>query len=134
MARVVGVLDENGAGRAYPYDRLGEELVINDTLEDTRIVLFWKAGTASAVDSGDIAEGRDVGATGVFIRTTEDQTLTFAANEDGTFRDLETGSTWDILGEAIAGPLSGTTLTPIPHHDTFWFAWAAFVSPDTLEE
>ena len=49
---------------------------------------------------------------------------------DGTFSDLDTGSTWDILGLATDGPLVGTQLEAIPHHDTFWFAWAAFV-PDT---
>ena len=53
---------------------------------------------------------------------------------DGTFSDQETGSIWDILGEAIDGPLKGTLLSSIPNHDTFWFAWAAFVPPDTLAE
>ncbi len=133
MTRVLGV-EVEGQGAAYVYDRLIEDLAINDTLSENSIVAFWKAGTASAVDASSISEGRDVGTTGVFLRTVGEQVLTFTANEDGTFRDTETGSTWDILGEAIDGPLKGEFLTAIPHHDTFWFAWAAFVPDAALTE
>jgi len=85
------------------------------------------------LDDGTIAEGKDVGSTGVFLRTVEDQTLTFTANGDGTFSDQETNSTWDIFGQSIDGELEGTSLTAVSHHDTFWFAWAAFASPESLE-
>ena len=130
MARVVGVRPGNSQGAAYSLLLLQEELVLNETIDDLPIAIFWKAGTASAVDDANIADGRDVGATGVFHREVENQVLVFTPNGDGTFTDQETGSTWDILGLSIAGPLTGTQLEPIPHHDTFWFAWAAFV-PDT---
>jgi hypothetical protein len=75
-----------------------------------------------------------VGTTGVFEALVEGEELRFTADEDGTFRDEKTNSTWNILGEAVEGPLAGETLTPIPHHDTFWFAWAAFQPPDSLME
>ena len=133
MTRVVG-LEIGSQAAAYVYDRLFDEQVIHDTLGGEALVVFWKAGTASAVDTGSIAEGRDVGTTGVFLRTVGDQVLTFKPGAEGSFIDEETGSTWDILGEAIAGPLAGTVLTPLPHHDTFWFAWAAFVPDGTLGE
>jgi hypothetical protein len=45
--------------------------------------------------------------------------------------DAETGSTWNIVGQATAGPLAGTQLEPIIHGDHFWFSWAAF-KPDTV--
>ena len=51
--------------------------------------------------------------------------LTFSRTGDG-FVDDETGSTWDIFGEAVDGPLEGEQLEAIAHLDTFWFAWAAF--------
>ena len=130
MARVVGIRPGDGQGAAYSLLLLQEELVLNEIIADLPITVFWKAGTASAVDTGSIASGRDVGATGVFLREVGNQVLSFSANGDGTFSDQETGSTWDILGLATSGPLDGTQLEPIPHHDTFWFAWAAFV-PDT---
>jgi hypothetical protein len=46
------------------------------------------------------------------------------------FVDAETGTTWNILGQAIAAPLAGQRLTPVTSFDTFWFAWVGF-QPDT---
>lgn len=46
------------------------------------------------------------------------------------FVDDETDSRWNVLGEAVDGPLEGTVLEPVAHLDTFWFAWASF-RPDT---
>ena len=77
-----------------------------------------------------IADAEDVGATGVFERTLGDQTLTFQRDGDKIV-DLETNSTWNILGQAIDGPLSGERLSQVVHADHFWFSWAAF-RPDTL--
>ena len=134
MARVVGIQLEDGQGGAFSLDILQEDLVINENLGDVPMVIFWKSGTASAVDSGVIADGRDVGTTGVFLRTVDDQILTFIAHDNGNFEDQETGSVWDIFGEAVDGPLVGARLTSLPHHDTFWFAWAAFVPDSSLSQ
>ena len=41
--------------------------------------------------------------------------------------DRETGSTWNIAGEATAGELRGKILTPVPHFNkVFWFGWSLF--------
>lgn len=129
MERVLGVLLPDGNGSAYTFARLSEEQVINDTLGETPIVVFWKAGTASALDSSSIASGNDIGSTGVFLSTLDGQTLTFISNGDGIFQDEQTGSSWIHSGLAVDGSLQGSRLDALPHHDTFWFAWAAFV-PD----
>jgi len=50
----------------------------------------------------------------------------FEPQGDDTFLDRETGTTWDLLGRAIAGPLEGKQLTPAVHTNELWFAWAAF--------
>ena len=134
MTRVVGVLAENGQGGAFVRELIQEKQVLNEDLEGTPIVIFWKEGTASALDSGSIPDGRDVGTTAVFSRDINGQTLTFEANGDGTFTDQETGSVWDILGAAREGPLENNQLNPLPHHDTFWFAWAAFVPEGDLKQ
>jgi hypothetical protein len=44
--------------------------------------------------------------------------------------DRETASRWNLLSDAVDGPLAGSRLEAVPHLDTFWFAWATFV-PDT---
>jgi len=132
MERVVGILLDTGQGQAYTLEHLSIEQVINDTIDETPIVIFWKSGTASALDSSYIADGNDIGTVGVYEALLDNETLTFIANNDGTFSDEKTGSTWDIFGQAIDGPLAGNSLKLIAHHETFWFAWAAFVSPETL--
>ena len=134
MERVVGIVLSDDSSVAYTLARLQEEQVINDTLGETALAVLWKSGTASALDTSRIADGNDIGATGVFEATVDGETLTFSSNGDGTFTDENTSSTWDIHGTALDGPLAGSKLTAIPHHDTFWFAWAAFVPGDSLAQ
>ena len=123
--RVLGLTTETEA-IAYPFPALEEAGVVHDSFGGVELAIFHKAGLASALDSSVISQGRDIGAVAVYDRQVGDQLLTFSANDDGTFGDAETGSTWDILGEAVDGPLAGETLTAILHFDHFWFAWAAF--------
>jgi hypothetical protein len=128
VARVLTV-DLDGAAVAYPYDVLKDVRVVNDTLGGKDIVVFWQAGTASALDSSSIADGRDVGAASAFLRELDGRTLTFKF--DGSrILDDETGSEWNVLGTAVNGPLAGKSLTPIVAVNHFWFSWAAF-KPDT---
>ena len=94
------------------------------------LVVWGAANTASALDDSDIAEGRGVGTGLAYLRTVNGQVLTFEAGSNDVFTDQETGSTWDLLGEAIAGPLAGTQLTSVVHTNELWFAWAAF-NPDS---
>ncbi len=114
---------------AYPFRELSTERVVNDTVGGQPITVFWAEGTRTALGAGDIADAQDVGAANVFRRQLGGQTLTFRP-EDGAFRDEETGSQWTLLGEAVAGELSGQQLTSVVHDNTLWFAWAAF-KPET---
>ena len=98
------------------------------------VVVFFEPGTRSALDSFSFRLSKEIGATGVFAPFVDGQRLTFefvADDERGTIRDVETGSTWSILGRAVDGPLTGSKLERLVHQDHFWFAWAAF-KPDTL--
>ncbi len=130
MERVVGVTigDES---LAIPFALLGQEPAIQYTLNGQNLVVFFKQGTASSIDTRDISEGRDVGATGVFVPDVDGQKLTFIG--DGTeITDEQTGSKWDLFGRAISGPLEGTHLTPIPSSGSqLWFSWAVS-RPNTL--
>jgi hypothetical protein len=111
---------------AYPFTALSETRVVNDEIAGTPLVVFWKGGTRTTFGNSD----RDVGSAGVFLRKLGDQVLTFKAEEDG-FRDDQTGSLWNIIGEAVDGPLAGQRLESIVAGEHFWFAWAAF-RPDTI--
>ena len=129
VERVIAVTIED-EDVAFPLSVLQEEGAINYSVGEHRIVVFHKYGTTSALDGGSIAESRDVGAAGVFDADLDGRSLTFVA-QDGVIKDEQTGSSWDILGMAIEGPLAGEKLTPVLHGNHFWFAWAVF-KPDTI--
>ena len=131
MARVVTVnLPEANVDVAYPLSVLSEVGVIHDNQGGQDIVVFHTEGTSSALGAAKIAEAEDVGATGVFVPNLNGQMLTFT-KVDGVISDEETGSIWNVLGQATEGELAGESLTPLVHGDHFWFSWAAF-RPDTI--
>ena len=126
----VAALELDGQPLAFPFLVLEEERVVHYPAEEPKIVVLFQPGTASALDKSNIASSRDVGATGVFETELDGQSLTFRVDGDG-FVDAETGSTWNVLGQATSGPLAGKSLTPVVHGNHFWFAWAAF-APDVV--
>ena len=128
MARVVTV-DLNGEAVGYPYEVLQEVHVVNEGVGGVPIVVLWAPGTASALDAGSVAGGEDVGAATTFSRELDGQTLTFVFDGDRIV-DEQTGSEWDVLGQAVSGSLAGSQLTPVVSINHFWFSWAAF-RPET---
>ena len=129
MERVAAlVLD--GQPLAFPFLTLEEERAVNYSVNGHEIVVLFQSGTASALDQPRIAESKDVGSTGVFEAVLDGQTLTFRAEGEG-FVDDQTGSSWNVLGQSVSGPLTGQSLTPIVHGNHFWFAWAAF-APEAI--
>ncbi len=129
MMRVVGV-NLNGVQIAYPYDVLVERGVIHDVIAGQSVVVFHSFGTNSALGAAVIAEAEDVGATGVFAPIADGQALTFTLS-DGRILDEQTGSMWNLAGQAVEGELAGACLERIAATDHFWFSWAAFY-PDTV--
>jgi hypothetical protein len=130
MTRVVGIETDTSAV-AVPLVRLRADSVVPITLDGRDLTVWWAAGTASALDASDIADGDDVGATGVFVPVVDGKTLSFRA-ENGSFIDNETGTTWNLLGTAVSGPLEGRRLEQVAHVDTFWFAWSTFRADTTV--
>ncbi len=125
-------LDRSGAGVAIPLETLSVVRVANLTAAGDRVVAIWAPGTASALDAADIVNARDVGSAVAYRATLDRRELTFRSGAaEATFSDDQTGSTWDVFGKAIAGPLAGSQLEQLFHTTEFWFAWAAF-HPDTV--
>ncbi|MBI4420336.1 MAG: DUF3179 domain-containing protein [Gemmatimonadetes bacterium] len=113
---VLGVQDGT-AEVAYPLDALrlrGLTVVVNDTLNGRPIVVTYS----------DLAR-----AAWAFDRRLDDRTLTFSVRESPSelLVDAETGSSWDLSGRAVTGPLAGRRLRPLSDAYTlFWFAWSIF--------
>ena len=124
MERVVA-FEIDGIYNAYPFSRLRQVQVVNDEVAGEPIAVFWKEGTKSTFGNN----GPDTGSTGAFLRSLNGQVLSFEPEGEG-FVDSETGSTWNIFGEAVGGTLAGSALTRITASEHFWFAWVAF-TPET---
>ncbi len=125
MERVVGVQVGNEV-KGYPFSVLEDERVVNDIVGGQDIAVLWGSeDTASALDAGEIKDGRAVGVGIAYSRVLDGESLNIEWR-DGQFVDRETGSNWNILGEAVSGPRAGSRLDPVVHANHLWFAWAAF--------
>ena len=131
LTRIVGI-ERDGDAVAVALVELQDARVLTGEVGGTPFVSWWTEGTASALDTPNVADGYDVGATGVFLTRADSTELTFTAATDGLFVDDQTGSSWNVLGQAVSGELEGTQLEPLPHVDTFWFAWSTFHSDTAL--
>ena len=124
--RVVGVTIGDSS-KAFPFSVIAEEQAVNDEIGGTPVVVLWGASdTADALDAGAITEGEAIGTGVAYERTVNGQVLTFTANGNDTFTDEDTGTTWNLLGIALDGELTGSRLSIATHRNEFWFAWGAF--------
>jgi len=128
VERVLGVT-MGGEAVAYPFETLAESGVVGDTVGGQDVVVFYQPGQVSALDGSAIADSRDVGSAAAYDPNLNGQALTFSY-ADGTITDNETGSRWNIFGQAVSGPLAGEELDQLLAYPHFWFAWAAF-QPET---
>jgi hypothetical protein len=112
---------------AITLDSLIAQRVRQLNLAGQDIVVWALPGLRSALDTPDLAAGRTIAATGAFLSSWNGRILRFRANPSGSdFTDAETGSRWNVLGQSLSGPAKAAQLQPVPHLDTFWFAWAAY--------
>lgn len=111
--RALGVPAGTG-GLAFPYGTLrslGSLAVITEALDAEPFVVLWDAEMDGAMAYRPAANG---------------QPLTLRVSGD-RFEDAETGSTWNMAGEATDGPLSGGALEPVREaYVAYWFAWPLF--------
>ena len=128
VARILA-LEINDEVVAYDYDLLKQLHAVNDMVGGQSIAILWEEGTSSALDSGSIALGRDIGTANAYSSELDGRTLTFVF-ENGRILDTETGSVWNSLGTAISGELAGSQLEQLLSFNHFWFSWAVFM-PET---
>jgi hypothetical protein len=128
MERVLSV-SAGGKHRLYPLSLFEKRTLASRELGGVPYVVFAKPGMASPLDRPAIEEGRPIPAATAFDRRLEGGTLEFAWR-DGGWVDAATGSQWNVLGEATAGPLKGKRLAAMPSGVHFAFAWLAF-NPDS---
>jgi hypothetical protein len=124
MERVLGIT-HGDRHRLYPFSVIRRTPVINDRLGAVPVVVLSRAGTLSVLDAGDIRTSRTIASATAYRRELDGRVLHFESREAGLF-DRETGSRWNLLGTAVAGPLQDAQLPPLPGGVHFAFAWLAF--------
>jgi hypothetical protein len=110
-----------------PFATLAKQPVVPVTVARVAAVVLFDPRVLSPLDQVNIANSRQVGTAAAFYRRLNGRTLEFRPAGRGLMADLQTGSTWDITGRAIAGPLRGAQLLRLHDLNAFWFAVAAFL-------
>lgn len=107
---VIGIV-VGGVARAWPFDQLIRQPVVNDELQEQGVLITF------------VAESRTAR---VFDRRVAGRTLTFS-RVNGRLLDQQTGTQWDpVTGGALAGPLKGAQLTPEVGVVAYRRAWEGF--------
>ena len=109
----------------YPLSVVEKLKVINDKIDNTNIVLFYKKGMKSMLDEPNPKESKDIGTGTMFDANVDGKLLTFTKNKN-LFVDKETKSVWDISGLCVEGKYKGNSLKPLAYGMHFAFAWFSF--------
>ena len=108
-----------GASRAYPYQRVLKEKLIQDHINAEPILLV------TAPDDRSVR---------VFRRGLRDSAAEMQfyllPSGPGLFLDAETGTHWDFRGCALDGPSKGACLEQVYALKDYWFDWRNY-HPDT---
>ena len=114
---VVGV-QKDGHAKAYDWNNILLERVINDTLQNKAIVLVLENDNKSFH---------------VWNREVNDNVLHF--NFDATtqtLRDTATNTVWNMDGKCIEGALKDSNLLPMQSYQEFWHSWQSFHPGTTI--
>jgi hypothetical protein len=122
----VAAVTVGGETVAVPFSDLARHPVVEASVGRRPTVVFYERQVVSVLDRHRIAGSRQAGVATAFDRRVAGRTLSFKAGPRVTFTDRQTGSTWDVAGRALSGPLRGAELRPLQADNRFWFAVAAF--------
>jgi len=100
-----------------------------ESIDSTADVLLADVSTDAATvgevgGAPDAAAGGDLDATFCENLTPTESELWVPEAGDFVFRDTQSGSWWNLRGQAYAGPCEGAQLAQLPSFVVFWFAWS----------
>lgn len=117
--RVIGIFAGDST-KAYPMFSFDTgRAIINDEVNGVPIAVFGDPDSRMMRAFVANANGLDLT---LRIKEGSDTSRLFNVR----FVDDETGSSWNIDGEAVAGSLTGEKLTQPKSYVAYWFAWSAF--------
>ena len=117
----VEIIEIDGARVAVPFPEgdAVQDSVFTIDVAARRVVLLFDASTVSEVDNRRMFDSRHIGRFSAF--EAPDGAFTPVRDGTGAFSD-ETGTVWDMLGNAVDGTGAGARLTPVTHYTSFWFS------------
>ena len=108
---IVGV-EINGHAKAYDWNEVVKQRVINDTFQNTALVLVLENDNRSFH---------------VWNRKVNDKLLHFTFYAvSHSLKDTATNSLWNMNGECVDGVLKGNQLSVIQAYQEFWHSWKSF--------
>ena len=108
---VIGVA-KDGHAKAYDWNELVKQRVINDTLQDMPIVLVLEKDNRSFH---------------VWNRQVHDKLLNLSFDSNSqSLKDTASNTIWNMNGECIEGELKGSRLTAVQAYQEFWHSWQSF--------
>jgi hypothetical protein len=114
---VVGIV-QNGLTKAYDWNDLVKQKIINDTLHSIPVVLILENDSATFH---------------AFDRTINGRELQFTWSDSlHVLQDDNTRSTWNWNGLCTAGALKNSVLTPVQSYQEFWHSWKTFHPNSTV--
>jgi len=114
---VVG-LQKDDYAKAYDWNELEKQRVINDTFQNMAVVLVLEKDNSSFH---------------VWNRQVGDKLLQFNWDASAqTLKDTTTNSIWNMDGECVEGTLKGSRLSAIQAYQEFWHSWESF-HPQTIK-
>jgi thiol-disulfide isomerase/thioredoxin len=117
---VYGVESAAG-GKAYPLTAVvAHGGVVQDQVTDTPVVVIARGEIEGA------GFDRRLGGRVLSFRPAAAAGGASASASDAVAADSETGSTWSLDGEALAGPLRGQRLRPLDGYTVEWHVWSAY--------
>lgn len=130
MERVIDVHGD-AHDKIYPFSEIAKTGVVNDSFDEQRVVIFYHNETIDPNSGLEAEKAKKIGTATVFDSHMDDQVLHFEKAANGLFRDIQTGSLWDITGHCVEGSFKGRRLWFKAHSNDFAFAYLAF-HPDAI--
>ena len=122
--RVMGIID-NGNAQVYQFELFKEDqidIIIDNTGDEKYVVIGNRNNNFMTAYLRTLTDG-----------TTLEFSIENPANEVNDFRMIDQeGTVWNVLGEAIAGPRTGTQLKQPNAFMGFWFSFVAFYNEVTV--
>jgi Protein of unknown function (DUF3179) len=135
-------LEHGGAARAYPVESLRRQGAVVDDVGGLGVVILVAEDGRSLRAFESMIDGRRVPffvklgpspgssapppGSAAAAATSTDRAAPAAPAAPRRWLDGASGSEWDFQGRAVAGPLRGRQLVPLPAMKDYWFDWRTY--------